>query len=82
MPKQGTLTKADIINAVAEQTGFTQKKSYETIEIMLEIIKSSLESGVAKWAIDMNPAWPCVFVSSRAGFDVVIYTELGCVKFH
>ena len=45
MPKQGTLTKAHIITAVAEQTGFTQKKSYETIEIMLEIIKSSLESG-------------------------------------
>ena len=45
MPKQGTLTKAHIINAVAEQTSFTQKKSFETIEIMLEIIKSSLESG-------------------------------------
>ena len=45
MPKQGTLTKADIINAVAEQNGFTQKKSYETMEIMLEIIKSSLETG-------------------------------------
>ena len=45
MPKQGTLTKADIINAVAEQNGFTQKKSYETMEIMLEIIKSSLECG-------------------------------------
>ena len=45
MPKQGTLTKAHIVNAVAEQTGFTQKKSFETMEIMLEIIKSSLESG-------------------------------------
>ncbi len=45
MPKQGTLTKTDIFNAVAEQNGFTQKKSYETMEIMLEIIKSSLECG-------------------------------------
>ncbi len=45
MSKQGTLTKAHIINAVAEQTGFTQKKSFETMEIMLEIIKSSLVSG-------------------------------------
>ena len=45
MPKKGTLTKAHIINVVIEQNGFTQKKSYETMEIMLEIIKSSLESG-------------------------------------
>jgi hypothetical protein len=35
MPKQGTLTKAHIINAMAEQNGFTQKKSYETMEIQI-----------------------------------------------
>ena len=45
MPKKGTLTKARIIDAVIEQIGFSQKKSFETIEIMLEIIKSTLESG-------------------------------------
>ena len=46
MPKKGTLTKARIaIDAVIEQIGFPQKKSFETIEIMLEIIKSTLESG-------------------------------------
>ena len=45
MSKKGTLTKAHIINAVIEQNGFTQKKSFETIEILLELIKQSLESG-------------------------------------
>ena len=45
MPKKGTLTKAHIVNAVIEQTGFSQKKSFETIETLLEIIKSTLESG-------------------------------------
>ena len=45
MPKKGTLTKAHIINAVIEQIGFTQKKSFETVETLLEIIKSALESG-------------------------------------
>jgi integration host factor subunit alpha len=45
MPKKGTLTKAHIVNAVTEQTGFSQKNSVETIETLLEIIKSTLESG-------------------------------------
>ena len=45
MPKKGTLTKAHIVNAVMEQNGFTQKKSFETVATMLEIIKSNLESG-------------------------------------
>ena len=45
MAKKGTLTKAHIINAVVEQNGFTQKKSFETVETMLEIIKSTLQSG-------------------------------------
>jgi integration host factor subunit alpha len=45
MPKKGTLTKAHIINAVIEQNGFTQKKSLETVETMLEFIKCTLESG-------------------------------------
>jgi integration host factor subunit alpha len=40
-----TLTKSHLIDAIAEQNGFTRKKSTETIEILLEIIKSKLASG-------------------------------------
>ncbi len=39
------LTKSHIINAIAEQNGFTKKKSSETVETMLEIIKSTFASG-------------------------------------
>jgi integration host factor subunit alpha len=45
MPKPGTLTKAHIIDAVIEQNGYTRKKSIETVEILLELIKQSLVSG-------------------------------------
>jgi integration host factor subunit alpha len=45
MPKNGTLTKAHIVSAVTNQNGYTQKKSIETVEILLELIKSTLESG-------------------------------------
>jgi integration host factor subunit alpha len=41
----GTLTKAQIIDAVVERNGFTRKKSIETVAILLELIKQSLESG-------------------------------------
>ena len=40
-----TLTKADIVNVVVEKIGFSKKKSVETVETLLEIIKSELESG-------------------------------------
>ena len=40
-----TLTKARIVDAVIEQNGFTRKKSIETVETLLELIKSELESG-------------------------------------
>ena len=40
-----TLTKAHIVEAVADQIGFTKKKSAETVEALLEIVKSTLESG-------------------------------------
>ena len=40
-----TLTKADIVEAVAEQNGYTNKRSVEMVETLLEIIKSTLESG-------------------------------------
>ncbi len=45
MPKSDTLTKAQIIGALAESNGYTRKKSIETVETVLELIKQSLESG-------------------------------------
>ena len=45
MPLSGTLTKAKIIDAVTETNGFTRKQSIETVEILLELIKQTLESG-------------------------------------
>ena len=40
-----TLTKANIIDAIAEANGFPRNKATETVETLLEIIKSTLESG-------------------------------------
>jgi integration host factor subunit alpha len=40
-----TLTKAHIVEAIAEQNGFPKNKSSEIVEILLERIKKSLESG-------------------------------------
>ncbi len=40
-----TLKKADIVEAVAKQNGYTLNQSFEVVESLLEIIKSSLESG-------------------------------------
>ena len=40
-----TLTKAHIVEAVAEANGFSKKKSIETVEALLELIKQSLKSG-------------------------------------
>jgi len=45
MPKTGTLTKARIVQAVVDTNGYTHKKAFETVEIILELIKSSLENG-------------------------------------
>ena len=41
----GTLTKADIISSVQNENGYSLKKSNENVEILLEIIKLTLESG-------------------------------------
>ena len=40
-----TLTKADIIEAIQKENGYSRKQSNEVIEILLEIIKQTLESG-------------------------------------
>ncbi|MCP4297086.1 MAG: integration host factor subunit alpha [Proteobacteria bacterium] len=39
------LTKAHIVEAIAEQNSFPKNKSSEIVEILLELIKNSLESG-------------------------------------
>ena len=40
-----TLTKSHLVESIAQQNGFTRKKSNETVETILEIIKSTLASG-------------------------------------
>ena len=40
-----TLTKAALIEKIAELNGFPKKRATETVEALLEIIKSTLESG-------------------------------------
>jgi len=40
-----TLTKAHIVQALAEQNGYPKKQSVNTIDTLLEIIKRILESG-------------------------------------
>ena len=40
-----TLTKADIIESIQTQNGYSRNQSTEITEILLEIIKRSLESG-------------------------------------
>ncbi|MFC1877409.1 integration host factor subunit alpha [Thermodesulfobacteriota bacterium] len=40
-----TLTKAKLIEEIAESNGFPKKQATDTIESLLELIKSTLESG-------------------------------------
>ena len=39
------LTKVEMVNSIADQIGYTKNQASELVEILLEIIKSSLESG-------------------------------------
>ena len=39
------LTKIEIVNSIADQIGYPKNKASEIVEILLELIKSSLESG-------------------------------------
>lgn len=39
------LTKVQIVNQVAEQSGITRNEAIETVETLLELLKSTLESG-------------------------------------
>ncbi len=40
-----TLTKAALIEKIAESNGYTNNRATETVETLFEIIKSTLESG-------------------------------------
>lgn len=40
-----TLIKADIVNAVVEENGFSKKRAINTVETLLEILKDTLASG-------------------------------------
>ena len=40
-----TLTKIQIVEAIAEQNGYTKRNSIDLVETLLEIIKSTLASG-------------------------------------
>ena len=40
-----TLTKSNIIDAVAADSGYSRKKATETVETLLDIIKSTLAAG-------------------------------------
>ena len=40
-----TLTKAQIVETICNQIGFSKNKSSEIVETLLEITKSTLESG-------------------------------------
>jgi len=40
-----TLTKAQIIKSISEQNGFTHGKSFDVVETLLELIKSTLSTG-------------------------------------
>ena len=45
MSKSGTLIKARILEVVVEPNGYIQKKNFETVDTVLDLIKRSLESG-------------------------------------
>ena len=40
-----TLTKVHLVESISEQNGFTKKQSTETVETILELIKSTLAAG-------------------------------------
>lgn len=67
-----TLTKSHLIEAIAEQNGFARKKSTETVETILELIKSTLASGEDVWSADSAS-----FVSKKNWSGNVEILQLG-----
>ena len=39
------LTKVEMVNSISDQIGYTKNQASEIVEILLELMKSSLESG-------------------------------------
>ena len=39
------MTKDDLVNAIIEKIGFSKKESFHIVELMFEIMKTTLESG-------------------------------------
>ena len=39
------LTKVEMVNSIADQIGYPKNHSFEIVEILLELIKKTLESG-------------------------------------
>jgi len=39
------MTKAEIVERVAEKTGFAKKESMEMVELLFDVMKSTLETG-------------------------------------
>jgi integration host factor subunit alpha len=39
------MTKAEIVERIAEKTGFAKKESAEMVELVFDLMKSTLESG-------------------------------------
>ena len=52
-----TLTKAHIVESVAEQNGYPKKQSFDTVETLLELIKRFLESGRDFLVIGFGKFW-------------------------
>ena len=70
-----TLTKANIVEAVAEQIGYTKNQSFELIETLLEIIKQTLESGEDVLVSRFGKF--CVFEDREQ--TIISHNELACV---
>jgi nucleoid DNA-binding protein len=65
-----TMTKADIVERIYEKVGFSKKESAELVELVFDIMKSTIESGekikVAGLAISRsNPSRTVAGVTPR-----------------
>jgi integration host factor subunit alpha len=45
MKKEGTMTKADIVEAIYEKIGFSKKESADIVELVFDTMKETLEKG-------------------------------------
>ncbi len=43
--QEGTMTKADIVEAIYEKIGFSKKESAEIVEMVFDTMKQTLETG-------------------------------------